>query len=119
MTVMTCRWKDKEGSNKYNTFVPEVDRPSNAEDVDSQELQPGNRRKLQPRPPTEKGALFFKYSVFQVHEWVTHLRRVHSENPPLTVKGKVMRASNPFAPLMKEYYVHSKTAYYNSFFFEL
>ena len=30
-----------------------------------------------------------------------------------------MRASNPFAPLMKEYYVHSKTAYYNSFFFEL
>ena len=66
---MTCRWKDKEennkykeGNNKYNTFVPEVDRLSTAEDVESQDRQPGEKRKRQPRRPTDKGALFYEYS---------------------------------------------------------
>ena len=115
---MTCRWKDKEGNNKYDTFVPEVERPSTAEDVESQDRQPGEKRKRQPRRPTDKGALFHEYSR-DLHEWVTHLRRVHSENPPATINGKLVKASNPLAPLDEGlYYVHSKTAYYNSFFFE-
>ena len=75
---MTYRWKDKEGNNMYNTFVPEVDRPSTAEDVESQELQPGDRKKRQPRRPTDKDALLHEYSR-HVHVWVTQLRRVHSE----------------------------------------
>ena len=82
----------------YNTFVTEVDRPSTAEDVESQELQPGDKRKQQQRWSTDKGALFHEYSR-DVHEWVTHLRHVHSQIPPATINGKVVKASNPLAPL--------------------
>ena len=41
------------------------------------------------------------------------------KNPPVTIIGKVVKVSNPAAPPDEGlYYVHSKTAYYNSFFFE-
>ena len=54
-----------------------------------------------------------------VDVWITHLRRVHSEDPLATINGKVVKASNPLAPPDEGLcYAHSKTAYYNSFFFE-
>ena len=66
----------------------------------------------------DKGALFFKYNR-DVHEWLTHLRRVHAENPPVTMNGKPVKASNPLAaPGEALYYYHSKTACYNDFFFD-
>ena len=79
---------------------------------------PGEKKRRQARRPTDKGALYHNYSR-DVHEWLTHLRRVHFENPPLTVQGNVVKATNPLAPPGESlYYVHSRTAYYNSFFFE-
>ena len=56
---MTCRWKDEHGDNMYDTFIPEVERPAIAQDGDVPELQPGEKRKRQPRRPTDKGALFY------------------------------------------------------------
>ena len=115
---MTCRWRDEHGDNLYDTFIPEVERPAIAQDGDVPELQPGEKRKRQPRRPTDKGALFYKYSR-DVHEWLTHLRRVHACNPSVTINGKVVKASSPLAaPGESLYYIHSKTAYYNDFFFE-
>ena len=79
---------------------------------------PGEKKRRQARSPTDKGALYHNCSR-EVHEWLTHLRRVHFENPPLTVQGNVVKATNPLAPPGESlYYVHSRTAYYNSFFFE-
>ena len=46
---MTCRWKDEHGDNLYDTFIPEVERPAIAQDGNVPELQPGERRKWQPR----------------------------------------------------------------------
>ena len=56
----------------------------------------GEKGKLQPRRPTDKGALFYKCS-HDVHEWLTHLRHVHAGNPSVTIFGKVVKASNQFA----------------------
>ena len=112
---MTCRWKDDDGNQRYDCFIPEIDRPGTA---DFPESQPGEKRQRQPRRPTSKGALFSEYNRL-VHEWLTHLRRVHFRNPPLNTGGKVVNATNPLVPKGESlYYVHSKTAYYNSFFFE-
>ena len=116
--MIYCRWKDKDGNHLYECFIPEVDRPVTGEDVDVPDPEPGEKRKRQGRRKTEKGAMYHDYSR-DLHEWLTHLRRVHSTNPPLTVNGKLVKASNPLAPPGESlYYVHSKTAYYNSFFFE-
>ena len=119
MTIF--RWKYKKGNNEYNNFIPEVDRPSTTEDVESQELQPGDRRNF--RGSGNRGDRPINEYSRYVHEWVIHLRRVHSENPPVTINDKVVKASNPLAelapPRMKAFFsVHSKTAYYNLFFFE-
>lgn len=115
---MTGRWKDDQGNNLYDTFIPEVERPAIAQDADVPAPQSGEKRKRQPRRPTAKGALFYKYSR-DVHEWLTHLRRVHADNPPTTISGKLVKASNPLAaPGESLYYIHSKTAYYNDFFFD-
>ena len=44
---------------------------------------------------------------------------MHWKNPPAVVGGKTVKATDPLAaPGNDLYYVHSKTAYYNSFFFE-
>jgi len=115
---MNSRWSDKDGNQRYNTFIPEVERPATAQDAEFPEPQPGEKRKRQARRPTDKGALYHEYSR-DVHEWLTHLRRVHFNNQPVTINGKVVKATNPLAPPGESlYYVHSKTAYYNSFFFE-
>ena len=40
-------------------------------------------------------------------------------NPPAQINGKTVKATTPWAPSgEQQYYVHSKTAYYNLFFFE-
>ena len=118
---MTCtcgRWKDEQGNNLYDTFIPEVERPAIAQDADVPEPQPGEKRKRQPRRPTHKGALFHKYDR-DLHEWVTHLRRVHASNPPVNINGKSVKGSDPLAAKGEGlYYIHSKTAYYNDFFFD-
>jgi hypothetical protein len=101
---MTCRWKDDDGNQRYDCFIPEIDRPGTA---DFPESQPGEKRQRQPRRPTSKGALFSEYNRL-VHEWLTHLRRVHFRNPPLNTGGKVVNATNPLAPKGESlYYVHS------------
>ena len=118
MNVTNCRWKDKDGNHQYDSFIPEVERPLNTDGTDSPDPQPGEKRKRQPRRPTDKGALYYMYSR-DVHEWVTHLRRIHFNNPTATISGKTVMATNPLAPPGEGlYYVHSRTAYYNSFFLE-
>lgn len=110
---MTCRW-----DNTYAKFIPEVERPALAQEAEVPEPQSGEKRGRTARRPTDKGALFFKYNR-DVHEWLTHLRRVHAENPPVTMNGKPVKASNPLAaPGEALYYYHSKTACYNDFFFD-
>ena len=106
----------QERKSSVRTFIPEVERPLTAQDEEVPEPQPGEKRKRQARQPTDKGALYHDYSC-DVHEWLTHPRHVHFNNPPATINGKVVKATNPLAqPGESLYYVHSKTAYYNSFF---
>ena len=77
----------------------------------------GKRRKK--RRDTDKGALYSKYSK-EVHQWLTHLRRVHVANQPATIGSLSVKASDPFAPDgCPLYYCHSKTAMYNDFFFQV
>ena len=59
---MTGRWKDDQGNNLYDTFIPEMERPAIAQNADVPAPQSGEKRKRQPRRPTAKGALFYKYS---------------------------------------------------------
>ncbi len=75
------------------------------------------------RTATEKGALWHKYD-FLVHQFVMHLRRLHSANKDIMMEtipstGKVLgKAADPWAkqgiPL---YYTHSKTNLYTNIFF--
>ena len=113
------RWMDSEGNHKYETFIPEVERPADAHDDTAADILPGEpKRKQQPRRPTDKGAMYHEFSR-EVWEWLTHIRRVLWNNPPALINGKTVKATNPLAPSgEQQYYVHSKTAYYNSFFFE-
>ena len=109
-------WKDKDGNHRYDSFILEVERPVTAQDEEVSQF--GEKRKRQARQPTDLGALYHDYSR-DVHEWLTDLRRVHFNNPPATINGKVVTATYPLAPPGESlYYVHSKTAYYNSFCFE-
>ena len=63
--------------------------------------------------------MYYDYSR-HVHEWLTHLRRVDFKNPSLNINGKLVKAKNALAPKDESlYYVHSRTADCNSFFFEL
>ena len=78
---MTCRWE-----NAFDTFIPEVERPAIAQEEDVPEQESGQKRGRKSRRPTDKGALYFKYNR-DVHEWLTHLRRVHADNPPVTING--------------------------------
>ena len=113
---MNCRWKDKSRNHRYDSFIPEVERPVTAQDEEVP--QSGEKRKRQARQPTDKGALYHDYSR-DVHEWLTHLRRVHFNYQPATINGKAVKATNPLAqPGESPYYVHSKTACHNSFFFK-
>jgi hypothetical protein len=62
---------------------------------------------------------FLLSSGFHLHEWVTHLRRVHASNPPVPINGKAVKGSDPLAAKGEGlYYIHGKTAYYNDFFFD-
>ena len=114
---LNFRWKDKDGHIRHKSFIPEVERPGAGDDNDV-DVDPGQKRKRQQRRATDKGAMYHDYCR-KLHEWLTHLRRVHFKNPDLTVNGRVLKATNPLAPPGQAlYYLHSRTAYYNSFFFE-
>ena len=78
---MNCRWKDKNRNHLYYSLIPKADRPVTAQNADLPEPQPGEKRKQQARQPTDKGAVHHDYSR-DVHEWLTHLWRVHFKNPP-------------------------------------
>ena len=98
--------------HKYDVFVP-----MSASPVSDSGAAPGTGDK-QPKQPTEKGALYYEYYQL-LHIFITHLRRVHWENPIGEVKGVAVKAADPLAPKGTDlYYYHSRTAYYNSFFFE-
>ena len=114
-----CRWVDSEGNHKFETFIPEVERPACSNDDTAADPLPGEpKRKPQPRRPTDKGAMYHEFSR-EVWEWLTHIRRVHWNNAPVQINGKTVKACNPLAPSgEQQYYVHSKIAYYYSFFFE-
>ena len=115
---MICRWKDKNRNHRYDTFIPEVERPVTAQDEDVPEPQFRKKNKQQARRPTDKGDLYHDYCR-DVHKRLTHLRHVHFNNPQVAINGEAVKATNLFAPQGKSlYYVHSKTAYYNLFFFE-
>ena len=122
--IMRCkdyvcrRWTDDQGNHKYSCFIPDVERIGPAEDAAQHEPSPGEKRKRQPRRATDKGALFYEYDA-RLHEWITHLRRVHWMNPSAQVEGQTVKGSDPLAPKgVAMYYVHGRTSYYNNFFFE-
>ena len=114
-----CRWVDSEGNHKFKTFIPEVERPADSHDDTAADLLPGEpKRKQQQRRPTNKGAMYHEFSR-EVWKWLTNIRRVLWNNPPAQINGKTVKTTNPLAPSGEpQYSVHSKTAYYNSFFFE-
>ena len=97
-------WKDKDGNHRYDSFIPEVERPVTADNVELSEPQSGEKRKRLARRPTDKGALYHDYSR-DVHEWLTRLRRVHFNNPPATINGpgKVIRPQFHWHRLVKAY----------------
>jgi hypothetical protein len=79
-------------------------------------------KKIRSRRDTNKGALYHAYD-FQVHQFITHLRRVHPGNPPLSmnVGGQLVtvKAADPLAPdRVPLYYFHSRTGLYNHFMFQ-
>ena len=112
-----CRWTDEHGQHKYGCFIPEVERPG-AGDDQVQEPSPGEKKKRKSLRATDKGALYYEYDAL-VHEWITHIRRVHWMNGPAQIKGQTVKACDPLAPKgVAMYYVHSKTGYYNNFFFD-
>lgn len=121
--IMRCndyvcrRWTDEEGQHKYRCFIPDVERPGAGDDQVS-DVSPGEKRKRQPMRATDKGALYYEYDAL-LHEWITHIRRVHPMNAPAQIKGQTVQACDPLAPPgVAMYYVHSRTAYYNHFFFD-
>ena len=115
---MYCRWKDDKKAIKYDTFIPDIERPVTGNDVLLPEPSPGEKRKRQPRRPTDKGAMYHEYDA-NVHEWLTHIRRVHWKNPAVTINGKPVKAADALAPPGTPlYYVHGRTHMYNSLFFD-
>lgn len=119
--MFVCRWKTPDGKRlKYPVFIPNISaqKSVNDDDNDDENLKSGPASKRE----TEKGALYHEYD-WQTHQFVTHLRRVHSSNPPIQMKvGQTMvnvKAADPLAPPgVPLYYFHSKTDLYNNFFFE-
>ena len=112
-------------------FIPEIfaRRGEGSDESDGEDSEEGftgtAQKKRKALVETDKGALFHKYDK-SVHEWVTHLRRVHPELPALdmdlTLDGKptkvAVKACNPLAPPgVPLYYYHSRTPYYNDKFF--
>ena len=86
--------------------------------MDLSEHSPATKKQRTPRRPTDKGALYYEYNT-HVHEFVTHIRRVHSTNPDVNIGGKTVKAANAMAPPGTPlYYVHGKTKLYNSIFFD-
>ena len=68
--------------------------------------------------PNDKGTLYHEYDS-NVHEWITHLHRVHYTNPSVMIDCKPVQACDPLAPEGQVlYYTHSRTDFCNSFFFE-
>ena len=119
LTHVHGRWKDeKTGALKYTTFIPDVERPVTDQDVQLPDPSPGEKRKRVPRRATDKGALYHDYNA-SVHEWLTHIRRVHWKNPAINIAGKTVKAADALAPPgTPMYYVHSKTNMYNKVFFD-
>ena len=111
---MWCRWKCANGEHEFDTFIPDIS--GNKAESSDDDTQTGEGKRKKRRQETDKGAMYRKYSK-EVHEWVTHLRRVHATNPPATIAGRSVKASDPLAPNGPLYYYHSRTALYNDFFF--
>ena len=87
-------------------------------DAEFSEPQSGEKGKQQSRRPTDNCVLYHDYSR-DVHEWLTDFRRVHCNKRQATINGKVVKVTNLLVQQGESlYYVHSKTAYPNSFFFE-
>ena len=62
---------------------------------------------------------------WQFHQFIAHLRRVHPDNPSISMKldgfdtPQVVKAGDPFAlPGIPLYYFHGKTNLYNDIFFD-
>jgi len=102
--------------HQESTFIPEFDRVLLSVNDDPSPLD--KRKKRLPIGPTHKGALFHDYCPL-VHEFITHLRRVHWKNPDQTINGKTVKAANALAPAgVPLYYLHGRTNQYNDFFFD-
>jgi hypothetical protein len=110
---------DSQGNHKYDCFIPEVPISGTSAPAQATDSASGDKRERQPKKPTAKGALYHEYN-YSLHAWLAHLRRVHWQNPECDMGGGVMvKAANPLAPKGAPlYYFHSRTDYYNTFFFE-
>ena len=49
---MNCRWKDKDGNNRYESFIPEAGLTSTAQAAEVSGPQPGEKRRRHARRPT-------------------------------------------------------------------
>ena len=101
-------------------FVPDVSVPGEEDDY----ADDGSSKKQ--KRVSVKGALYYEYDL-NAHCFVGHLRRVHSNLPPieleLTLDGKKqkvqVKSANPLAPPgYPLYYFHGKTKLYNDLFIQ-
>jgi len=117
----------------YSRLIPDIfsrrgeDSGGDTSEGDGGNGAQGKKRKKSQKQlvETDKGALFHKYDK-SVHEWLTHLRRVHPDLQPLEMdvmldgkQTKVsVKACDPLAPPgVPLYYYHCKTPLYNDNFF--
>ena len=117
----------------YSRLIPDIfsrrgeDSGGDTSEGDGGNGAQGKKRKKSQKQlvETDKGALFHKYDK-SVHEWLTHLRRVHPDLQPLEMdvmldgkQTKVsVKACDPLAPPgVPLYYYHGKTPLYNDTFF--
>ena len=87
--VSICRWQRADGTNRYDVLVPDSTPPQ--DDGETGEDGAVATKKVKSKRDTIKGALFHAYD-FNVHQFITHLRRVRPGNPPLNmnVGGKMI-----------------------------
>ena len=124
-----CRWKKPNGEHQFQRLIPLLSSESrrDAEDEESEPEDGARRKTRKPRSKaeTDKGALYHRYEK-EVHQWLTHLRRVDPDLPTvdmeLEVQGRKqtvqVKGCNPFAPTgVPLYYFHGRTPFYNDNFF--
>jgi hypothetical protein len=98
-----------------------VDANDELDDPDSE----GPKKRPKRTKLCDDASVMYDNYDWYLHRFLAHLRRVHPDNPPISMKvdgietPQVVKAADPFAkPDMPLYYFNSKTNLYNDIFFD-